>query len=499
MDLLEVARQRKMLLEAGVLEKLSPLPQAQALEVLLQAEKQAEEKKLFVISNELVQEIISSKAEEKKTTQAMVEVEKPPEEQPVAFDDDFKHSLKILSRKKYDCSGGVNDFVSHFRNRLEKLTAILRNRASTNGVTQIEQVKSSLDKRRSRVIGMVESKNVTKKGNFRFQLEDETGAVTCIATQGKPSMEKAQELWLDEVVAVDGYYYNGFFIVDDITWPEVPIRPKKLAGVEKDVSIAFMSDLHVGSKFFMQDEFERALGFYNGTGGDEEREIAKTVKYLLIAGDVVDGVGVYPSQEKQLVTKSIFEQYELLSEFLKKIPSRIQVVICPGNHDAVRDAEPQPALQSEFTYPFKQENFHFVPNPCWVEIHGLKTLMYHGTSFDAMVSNSQKFGDAAEHPEKVAVEMLRRRHLSPTFGENPILPSPEDGMVIEDAPDFFHFGHVHKNAYWEYNGTVIINSGTWQGETDYQKSLGRKPSPCLLPVYNIRTGKVKILDYSEGK
>ena len=503
MNLREVVRQRKLLLQSGVLEKLSSLQPAQALEILLEAEKKAEESKQVVITLDTIDFVLSEKNQGKKASQAPVEVEKAavtPQEMQAASDaaSGFVHSLKIPPFKKFDCDGTVEDFVSHFRNRFAKLSTMLKNRVSaSNGVTSIEQAKSSIERRKSRIIGMVGNKSITKKGNLRFEIEDDTGVMTCVAQQNKPAMEKAQELWLDDVVGVDGAYSQGLFLVENIVWPEIPMRQKRLAQIGEDVSIAFLSDLHVGSKYFLEDRFEKALGFLNGAGSEEENGIAKTIRYVIIAGDVVDGIGVYPSQEKQLVTKNVFEQYSLLGQYLKKIPRHMQVVICPGNHDAVRDAEPQPPLPSEFVQEFSQDNIHFIPNPCMLEIHGLKIMVYHGTSFDALVSNSQKLGDAFDHPEKVAVEMLRRRHLCPTYGEKPIIPSPEDGMVVEEAPDIFHFGHVHKNASFDYNGTVIINSGAWQGETDYQKSMGRKPSPCLMPVYNLRTGVLKILDFNE--
>ncbi|MEM4254940.1 MAG: DNA-directed DNA polymerase II small subunit [Candidatus Norongarragalinales archaeon] len=498
MDLRQVVKQRKLLLESGVLEKLAAMPQDEALEILLEAESKAEEKKQPVITLASVGEIVSEKNQGKKAGQAIVQVEKRQYAPSPARENGFVHSLEIPPFKKFDCDGTVEDFIAHFRNRFHKLSSILKNRVSAaNGVISIEHAKGALERRKSRIIGMVGSKGVTKKGNLRFEIEDETGVMTCVAQQNKPAMEKAQELWLDDVVAVDGVYSQGLFLVENVVWPGVPMRQKKTVQVEGEASIAFLSDLHVGSKYFLEDRFEKALAFLNGTGSEEERRIAKTIRYVIIAGDVVDGVGVYPSQEKQLVTKNIFEQYSLLSQYLKKIPNDIQVVICPGNHDAVRDAEPQPTLPNEFVHELNQENIRFIPNPCLLRVHGLKILVYHGTSFDALVSNSQKLGDAFDHPEKVAVEILRRRHLCPTYGEKPIVPSPEDGMVVEEVPDIFHFGHVHKNASFDYNGTVIINSGTWQGETDYQKSMGRKPTPCLMPVYDIRTGALKILDFND--
>ena len=485
MNSADYAKAKKLLLEAGVLKRLEF--RADGLEIIKKMEQKASAQGLFVLTNALMENVLAET--EKHFEPVAVQKSALPE-------DGFKPQLKILPFKKYDCTGGVDDFVAHFKNRLEKLDKILKNRNSENGVMTIERAKGALDRRRTRIIGMVDSHSETKNGNMKFNLEDETGMVNCIAVQDKPVFQQAKKLWLDEVIGVDGFYSNnGLFIAENIIWPEIPMRQKKLCN--EDVCIAFMSDLHVGSRYFLKEKFEKAIAFLNGNPEDEEnRPITEKIRYLIIAGDLVDGIGVYPTQEKQLVTKDVYEQYKLLGEYLKSIPPRIQVVLAPGNHDAVRDAEPQPPIPGEFTELFQQPNFHFVPNPCWLDIHGIRVMVYHGTSTDALISNSENMGDAFDHPEKIAVEMLRRRHLCPLYGEKPIIPSREDGMVIEEVPDIFHFGHMHNNCADNYNGTLVINSGTWQGTTDYQEKMGRKPTPGLMPVYNIKTGSLKIVDFN---
>jgi DNA polymerase II small subunit len=497
MNARDYALQKKLLLETGVMKKIGD--RSDSAELLKKMEEKAFEREMLVITNAMADEVLAEETTQKTMQQPVekIQVEKP---FGAEMAEGFTPSLKILSSKKFDCYGTIDDFIAHFRDRVGKIGKILKNRASENGITTIDKAKAALDKRRTRIIGIVDSKGLAKTGNAKFVLEDESGIVTCIATHGKPVFAQATQLWLDEVIGVDGFYSNnGLFIAENVVWPDIPIRQKKLANVNEDISIAFMSDLHVGSRYFLKDNFEKALAFLNGAGTDEERSIAEKIRYLIIAGDVVDGIGVYPGQEKQLVTKDVYEQYELLGEYLKGIPRHIQVIISPGNHDAVRDAEPQPSLLGEFTESFNQPNFHFVPNPCYLDIHGIKVLVYHGTSADALVSNSEGLGDAFEHTEKIAVEMLRRRHLSPLYGEKPMIPSHEDGMIVDDIPDIFHFGHLHRNCLSEYNGTVIVNSGTWQSMTDYEEKMGRKPTPCLLPVYDIRNGSAKIMDFNERK
>ena len=70
--------------------------------------------------------------------------------------------------------------------------------------------------------------------------------------------------------------------------------------------------------------------------------------YIIIAGDIVDGVGIYPDQKNELKIIKIEEQYNYLAELLKKIPNHIKIFIIPGDHDATRSALPQPAIPKQY-------------------------------------------------------------------------------------------------------------------------------------------------------
>jgi DNA polymerase II small subunit len=94
------------------------------------------------------------------------------------------------------------------------------------------------------------------------------------------------------------------------------------------------------------------------------------------------------------------------------------------------------------------------------------------------------------------IELLRRRHLSPIYGGNAIVPSKSDELVIKEAPDILHMGHIHKNALTEYHGTIVINSGTWQARTAYQIKQGHMPSPAILPIYETKSMTVSQIDFN---
>ena len=68
-------------------------------------------------------------------------------------------------------------------------------------------------------------------------------------------------------------------------------------------------------------------------------------------------------------------------------------------------------------------------------------------------------------------------------------------MVIEEPPDVFHCGHVHKNGYAQYRGTLVVNSGTFQDRTDFQVKQGHVPTPGLVPVLEMKHNRLRMLDF----
>jgi DNA polymerase II small subunit len=94
------------------------------------------------------------------------------------------------------------------------------------------------------------------------------------------------------------------------------------------------------------------------------------------------------------------------------------------------------------------------------------------------------------------VEILRRRHLSPIYGGNKVLPTRRDYLIIDEVPDILHMGHIHKNGATDYHGTLVINSGTWQSRTSYQIKQGHIPSPAILPVYELKSMNLSYVDFN---
>jgi DNA polymerase II small subunit len=374
-------------------------------------------------------------------------------------------------------TGKIEDFVYLFQDRYKKLSKLIEKRLTN--ILEIEKIKSSISGREASLIGIVKSKTIGKNGII-LEVEDLTESLKVFVPQKSSYFNDAQTIVNDEVIGVNGKLSGSLFIANKIVFPDVEVKaPKK---VDKDVEIAFVSDLHVGSKLFYSKNFEAFL---------KDLQNFEKLKYIIIAGDIVDGIGIYPNQINELVIKDIYKQYEMFFNLLGMIPENIHVFVAPGNHDAARRAEPQ-EFEKDMLKSFT--NVTFITNPAYINIEGLEILVYHGTSLDSIIAAIP--GLSYLKPEEAMIQLIRKRHLSPIYGTNPIAPIGKDNLVIEKEPDLVVMGHLHRNAFVNYKGVIVINSGTWQAKTEFQLKQGHVPTPCLATIYNIKTSQVNIKNYS---
>ncbi len=378
------------------------------------------------------------------------------------------------------CEGGIEDFLAYFSSRYEKLSLLVRRRIGGVKISSLERFRNE----QVEVVGMV--KDVRDYGEFAiFDLEDKSGVVSVFA--GEKLREIALELLGDEVVGVMGVYRNGRIYADRIVFPDVPFRERK----KRDFGVVFISDTHFGSREFMEKEWELFTKWLSGEIGNERLiDLASKIKYVIIAGDVVDGVGVYPGQEKDLKITDIYGQYEVAGEMLERIPKDVKIILSVGNHDAIRQAEPQPALPKEIRTLFSNNVIH-VGNPAYVDLDGLKVLIYHGRSLDDVITKIPRL--SYERPHEAMIELLKRRHLCPIYGgKTPIAPEREDWLVIDEVPDVFHCGHVHTYGVGFYRGVFVVNSSTWQSQTEFQRKMNLNPMPCNVAIYyNGEVGRLR--------
>lgn len=402
----------------------------------------------------------------------------------------------------------VKGFVTYYRHRYDFLKGILQQRLELQDVVSISRAVKRNPMEEVSVIGMVYDKTSTANGNLLYTLEDVTGSVKILINKNNQKLfTLGENICPDEIIGVRGHIKRNLIFCDQVFFPDVPQPAKTPACASEEVYAAFISDIHFGSQKFLQEEFLRFISWLNGeVGSEQQRALALRVNYLFVIGDIVAGVGVYPGQEQDILLTDIRQQYQLGAALFSRIRKDVQIILCPGNHDAVRAAEPQPPLDAWYAEPLcKLSNLLLVPNPCLVNIHssahfaGFTILMYHGSSFHYYIDNvsSLLLNRARDNPSMVLRLLLQKRHLAPAHQSTIYLPTvDQDTLLITTVPDILVSGDMHRSDVSDYNGVTIINCSCWEAKTEYQEKTGNNPDHCKVPLYNLKTRTIKVMDFS---
>ncbi len=451
------------------------------------SETQKAEKKPEVITLDFI-ESLHLTAEPTAVQAPQVFVERPRKR---FLAEEYEAEIKFRNdiTKKSFSNGNIQGFVEYFNDRYERLAKILRGRNRLRDTATIEWIRNTSFRGSVQIIGMVSEIRKSRKGHVILEVEDPTGAIpVLILNSNHELLEISREIVKDEVIGVEGNLgkSSDIVIASEIFFPDVP-NTKEQNKSEAPLALAIISDTHVGSTKFLEGEFLKFLRWLNGEiGSAKQVQLAERVKYLIVGGDLVDGVGIYPEQEGELLIKDIHAQYERFAEFLSMVPGHIEIIVLPGNHDAVRQAEPQPAISEEFAGRlYNDARVHMVGNPCYATLHGVSVLSYHGRSLDDVISNMP--GMSYSQPDKAMLTLIKKRHLTPIYGDKvPLAPEVYDYMLIDEVPDIFHFGHVHTVGVTNYRGVTLINSGTFQQQTSFQRKLNMLPTPAIVPVVDLQ-------------
>ena len=405
--------------------------------------------------------------------------------------------IKVLKdpTNEINATGSLEDFISYFQDRFKKIRRIMNGRLDVRDVATISEAFKAPNGSEVKFICMIREKRESKTGIF-LQVEDmEATATVFVPYENHEVLSKAQRLVLDLVVCISAKKVkDDFLMVKEILFPDVPIKKTKRAPIP--VYAALLSDLHIGSRMFMKQPFKHFLQWLKGETGDTHlKQIAGHIKYLVIAGDIVDGVGIYPQQIKELQIKDVYKQYEVAAKILQETPEYIEVIIIPGNHDASRRALPQPAISREYAEPlYEARKIYSLGNPSIFTLHGVTMLLSHGRSLDDVISSVP--GMSFQAPDEAMKLLLQCRHLAPTYGSRTLIASERtDHLVIETVPDIFQAGHVHVMSYSYYRGILVVNSGAWQTQTEYQKEMGHAPNPGIIPVVNLQDLGVTLINF----
>jgi DNA polymerase II small subunit len=415
------------------------------------------------------------------------------------------HKIILDSSISVNSGEGVEGYTALFRSRYEKSLRILSLRPESKRITKIASIRQNTNHNSkniksdksygmtgnfvsnptSIVSGLLMSKR-GKKNGVEVVIDDFSGILNALAITDELK-KQASMLTLDQMVMLEVENISNNkkghqgFIIKDIISPDIPDHLPTRSKVE--CYAVLISDIHVGSKNFMEAEFIRFLNWLSSS----DDELVRKIKFICIGGDLIDGVGIFPNQDKELLETDTSKQVSHVVDLLKKIPKSLRVFIIPGNHDPGRRALPQPSLpKQDFNELYLLENFTILGNPSILELNGVKVLMYHGQSLDDIIATTP--GLDYSKPAEAMKILLKARHLSPIYGQRtPIAPELEDMMVITEVPDILHSGHVHVIDVQNYRGTLIVNSGAWQSQTKFQQTMGVVPTPGVAILVNLAT------------
>ena len=378
----------------------------------------------------------------------------------------------------------ISDYTKYFRDRYQRLGECIRARAAPMPIEALRK-GSRYRQEGCTILGLVMDVKTTTNGHRLVEVEDPTSSIPVLFHKERPNFSEAETLVPDEVIGVRGSLSadGRLFFAEQLFRPDIPLTHAPFRSSDQGRAV-LISDTHVGSDTFLDGAWNRFADWLSDSDAS----------YLLIAGDLVDGIGVYPNQEQELTITNVYEQYEVFGSMLRDLPARIKIIISPGNHDVVRAAEPQPAIPPEFTANFPG-NCTMVENPALVSLQGVRVQMYHGRSIDDFISLIP--GASYDNAAPMMVGMLQRRHLAPTYGKRtPIAAGVADHLIIDPVPEVLHTGHVHIMGITDYRGVLCINSGTWQAQTAFQKQMNITPTPARAVLLDLQTLSPAVIDFN---
>lgn len=399
-----------------------------------------------------------------------------------------------IPEKTYD-KPDIVPFRRLFQDRFERLSNIL--------ITHFNKIDSVLKRNllpeeipRNKggiLLGMVQDTRVLHTNKFVIQLEDpESEIITnCVMVQDSKSFPEYRDILRDSVIGISGVLPKNFK-GGNITafWGKDVIRPSfsqiQFNPTSEPHKLLFIADLHFGSKYFSRSIFAKLINFLNLK--------SEEISALIIAGDLVDGVGRFSDQKQEIIAHSLQAQYEGLATLLKEVPSHIQIMVIPGEHDATQTILPQPGIDKQIGRPlFELPNLKSYGNPLRFSIEDLKFLVFHGQGNDML------FQKHRQHEPTNLISgiqhLLEYRHLCPEYGSfNPLAPFRKDYLVIDEIPNVIISGHFHQAQFMEYKGVKIVTCGTFKRGSEKKAHLEKEASIGVISILDTKSGKVDMID-----
>ena len=203
----------------------------------------------------------------------------------------------------------VDAFRDLFLDRYKRIKRYVENCYDFQNAQTLSEITGNREKYSqwnavARSVVMVLEASKTRKGYLRLVVEDTTGEMDAMVSP--EVLTRIGSIATDDIIGIEGQLSKdgGMFWVRHVVFPNiVPKTPDYSENAP--LSAAFISDIHRGADNFLDKEWNKMLKWLNS-----DDPIAQNIGYLVISGDIVDGVGVYPNQEQELDISDLYEQYQ---------------------------------------------------------------------------------------------------------------------------------------------------------------------------------------------
>jgi DNA polymerase II small subunit/DNA polymerase delta subunit B len=249
---------------------------------------------------------------------------------------------------------------------------------------------------------------VKEKNDRSLLVEDSTGEATVYVQE-----EAVGQVVPDEVIGIVCEKENDTINVKKIIFPDIPLK-RDVARTEKEAYAFFISDM-----------------FLN--------QVNNTKKILDKINSIKDKLYVF-------VLGNVSSQKEDIINFFNNLPKNASKIFLKG------DIDPE----------INMEDVTIFSSPTLVKIENkILVLVCSGKIF----SEYKKIWKE-QSSEKIMLNLLRKRHLSPVFDFNKKI-SEEDSYIIDIVPDIFVSSNFDKPGVINYKGTTIASNGSFLSEPIY--------------------------------
>ena len=145
----------------------------------------------------------------------------------------------------------------------------MHKRQDSKLVRKISDARKSIDGKPVKIAGLLVEKNKREK-SYEIRIDDDSGFLDVIVI-GRTEINQIERFLIDQMIIADIVYSKNInrFILKGCYPLDIPIR---VFDSKEDESVygVFLSDIHVGSKTFLEDSFRSFLDWLNGKSDDLE-------------------------------------------------------------------------------------------------------------------------------------------------------------------------------------------------------------------------------------